>query len=191
MPKAWEKLDLQGEGLQKVQIRLQQMQKKRATAYLRWLGFVFGLHRFYLQRPLAWAYPVTSLIVVILALILPWPFALALAIAILLVALWDLLQIDRWLSDFNREQRKAAWFAQQAPAAPKDFRGRPENLDEAAQWEKELRAYKNLKESERGGHPTGQPVEKKGFTPGSRRMSFAEQERLLAEISRKNKKDEG
>ncbi len=191
MPKAWEKLDLQGEGLQKVQIRLQQMQKKRATAYLRWLGFVFGLHRFYLQRPLAWAYPVASLVVVILALILPWPFALALAIAILLVALGDLLQIDKWLSDFNREQRKAAWFAQQTPAAPKDFRGRPENLDQAAQWEKELHAYKSVKESERGGHPAGQTGEKKGFTPGSRRMSFAEQERLLAEISRKEKKDEG
>ncbi|MEY2343113.1 TM2 domain-containing protein [Acidithiobacillus sp. IBUN Pt1247-S3] len=190
MPKAWEKLDLKGEGLQSVQIRLQQLQKKTSTAYLSWLGFCLGLHRFYLQRPLAWAYPMASLIVAILALTLPWPFPLGFGILMLLFALLDLRHLGGWVSSFNREQRKAAWFAQQTPAAPKGFAGRPENLDQGQQWEKELHEYKNIKESERAGHPAEQGAAKKGFTAGSRRMSFAEQEKLLAEISRKEKQND-
>ncbi|MBU2754764.1 TM2 domain-containing protein [Acidithiobacillus sp. CV18-2] len=190
MPKAWEKLDLKGEGLQSVQIRLQQLQKKTTTAYLTWLGFLLGLHRFYLQRPLAWAYPVASLVVVILALTLPWPFPLGLGVLILVAALIDLRHLGNWVSQHNREQRKAAWFAQQTPAAPKDFQGRPENLDAGQQWEKELREYRNVKESERAGHPAEPAATKKGFTAGSRRLSFAEQERLLAEISKKKKESD-
>ena len=157
MPKAWEKLDLKGEGLQSVQIRLQQLQKKTSTAYLAWLGFCLGLHRFYLQRRVAWAYPIASLIVIILALTLPWPLALGPAVIILLFALFDLRQLGDWVSEFNREQRKAAWFAQQTPAAPKGFQGRPENLDQGQQWEKELHDYKNIKENERAGHPAECP----------------------------------
>ncbi|WP_308387849.1 TM2 domain-containing protein [Acidithiobacillus sp. AMEEHan] len=187
MPKAWEKLDLKGEGLQSVQIRLQRLQKKTSTAYLSWLGFFLGLHRFYLQQPLAWLYPMASLVVVILALTLPWSFPLGLGVLMLLFALIDLRQLGNWVSRFNREQRKAAWFAQQTPAAPKDFQGRPENLDAGQQWEKELREYRNIKESERAGHPAAPGATSKGFTAGSRRMSFAEQERLLTEISRKKK----
>ena len=187
MPKAWEKLDLHGEGLQSVQIRLQQLQKKNSSAYLSWLGFWLGLHRFYLQRRLAWAYPMASLLVVILALTLPWPFALGLGLVMLLFALRDLRQLGIWVSQFNREQRKAAWFAQQTPAAPKGYQGRPENLDQGKEWEKELQNYKNVKEAEQAGHPAAKASDKKGFAPGSRRMSFAEQERLLAEIHRQEK----
>ncbi len=190
MPKAWEKLDLHGEGLQNLQIRLQKAQKNRRTAYLSWLAFVVGAHRFYLQQPLAWAYPLASLLVLILALTLPWYAPLALGLLLLLAALWDLRHLEDWLSHYNRQQRMAQWFAKQSPPAPKGFQGRPENLNAEEQWQEELQNYRTVKESERAGHQRANNLPQKGFGPGQRRLSFAEQERLLAEIHKKKSKEE-
>ncbi|MHB8249267.1 MAG: TM2 domain-containing protein [Acidithiobacillus sp.] len=200
MPKAWEKLDLQGAGVQSLQIRLRKLQKKPLWAYLLWLLFPFGAHRFYLGRPWAWAYPVGTALTVALALSgIPWA-ALLPGVFLILAAGIDLSRIRDWQSAYNKELRKAAWFSKQAPAAPAHYAGRENDGPGADQeWKKELQQYTRSKEAERAGHPAaGAPEsegseskgpENKGFTTGKRALSFAEQERLLAEMARSRKSD--
>jgi len=54
-------------------------------------------------------------------------------------------------------------------------------------WQRELQDYTQTKESERAGHPAANAPDRKGFAPGQRRLSFAEQERLLAEMAKSAK----
>lgn len=187
MPKAWEKLDLQGAGVQSLQIRLQKLQKKSLYGYLYWGLFPVGAHRFYLEQAWAWAFPLVSVAVIMLAFLgLIWE-AISLAVVLCALALWDLSRIDLWISTYNKELRKASWFAKQAPAAPANYQGRADTGEKAAQWQRELQDYTRTKESERAGHPAANVPAKKGFSPGQRRLSFAEQERLLAEMAKSSK----
>ncbi len=195
MPKAWEKLDLQGAGVQSLQIRLRKLQKKTLWAYLLWLFFPFGAHRFYLERPWAWAYPLGTALTIALALSrIPWAALLPGALLILAGAI-DLSRIRDWQAAYNKELRKAAWFSKQAPAAPAHYAGR-ENDGPGAdrEWQEELQQYTRGKEAERAGHPAAgeagsKSPENKGFTRGKRAMSFAEQERLLTEMAKGRKPD--
>ncbi len=187
MPKAWEKLDLHGAGVQSLQIRLQKLQKKSLCAYLYWGLFPIGAHRFYLGRAWAWAFPLASATMVALAFLgLLWE-AVGLATLLCAIALWDLSRIGLWVSAYNKELRKANWFAKQTPAAPAHYQGRADTDAPPAQWQHELHTYTQTKESERAGHPVADASGKKGFAPGQRRLSFAEQERLLAEIAQSSK----
>jgi TM2 domain-containing membrane protein YozV len=184
MPKAWEKLDLQGAGVQSLQIRLQKLQKKPLRSYLYWCLFPVGAHRFYLEQSWAWAFPLVSAGVIVLAFLgLTWA-AIGLAVVLCAVALWDLSRISRWISANNKELRKASWFAQQTPAAPSNYQGRVDTGAQPAQWQRELQDYTQAKESERAGHPAANAPAQKGFGPGQRRLSFAEQERLLAAMTK-------
>ncbi len=185
MPSAWEKMDLQGEGLQSLQIRLKKLQKKKTTAYFYWCLFPLGLHRFYLHQRFAWLYPagtaVAGLAAITGSLIL---FAVT-ATAPLIAALADLPRLQVWISEYNRIQRKKAWFSQKTPPAPGHYQGRPENLEGEARWETDLKQYAEIKETERAGHPAGKtPSATKRFGQGQRMLSFAEQERLLATIAK-------
>ncbi len=183
MPKAWEKLDLQGAGVQSLQIRLQKLQKKPLWAYLYWCLFPLGAHRFYLEAAWAWTFPLVTAAVVVLAVFgLAWEAA-AVGALMLAVALWDLSRISQWISTYNKELRKASWFARQTPAAPAHYQGRSDTGEAPAEWQRELQNYTATKESERAGHPAAQNPANKGFAPGQRRMSFAEQENLLREIA--------
>jgi TM2 domain-containing membrane protein YozV len=198
MPKAWEKLDLQGAGVQSLQIRLRKLQKKTLWAYLLWLLFPFGAHRFYLERPLAWAYPAGTALTIALALSdIPWAALLPGALLVLAAGV-DLSRIRDWQSAYNKELRKAAWFSKQAPAAPAHYAGRENDGPGADQeWQAEFRQYTRGKEAERAGHPAaGAPESRgtdskgpatKGFASGKRAMSFAEQERLLMEMAKARK----
>ncbi|MGK9450362.1 TM2 domain-containing protein [Acidithiobacillus caldus] len=186
MPEAWEKLDLHGAGLQSLQIRLKKLQKKPLWTYLSWLGFPLGLHRFYLHRRRAWIFPAASIAVLALTLLASWYLAALAAVVLAALALHDLRHLSAWLGDYNKEMRKQAWFAQNAPAAPQNYRGRADTVEDAPDYRTELEGYRRIKESERGGHPAGDTKpERKGFGPGQRRLSFAEQEKLLAELSKK------
>ena len=185
MPEAWEKLDLHGAGLQSLQIRLRKLQKKPLWTYLSWLGFPLGLHRFYLHRRLAWLFPAASAIVLALALLAPWYVALVPGLVLALAALLDLWRLSAWLGEYNKEMRKKAWFTQNAPAAPKDYRGRADTVEDTPDYQSELEGYRRVKESERAGHPAAAEPQRKSFAPGQRRLSFAEQEKLLAELTKK------
>ncbi|MBU2853811.1 MULTISPECIES: TM2 domain-containing protein [Acidithiobacillus] len=184
MPKAWEKLDLQGAGVQSLQIRLQKLQKKSLRSYLYWCLFPVGAHRFYLEQPWAWAFPLASAGVIMLAFLgLIWG-AIGLAVVLCAVALRDLSRVSLWISVNNKELRKASWFAQQTPAAPPNHQGRVNTGEQLAQWQRELQDYTQAKEGERVGHPATNAPTQKGFAPGQRRLSFAEQERLLAAMTK-------
>ncbi|MGE4531785.1 MAG: TM2 domain-containing protein, partial [Acidithiobacillus sp.] len=172
--------------------RLQKLQKKSLWGYLYWCLFPFGGHRFYLEEPLAWVYPLVTAAIIILALLgLIW-VAVAVAVLMLGAALWDLSRIGLWISAYNKALRKASWFAKQSPAAPANYQGRSDTGEDPAQWQRELQNYTQTKEGERAGHPAerGAPA-KKGFAPGQRRLSFAEQEKLLRDLAdtQKAKKD--
>ncbi|MCK9189539.1 TM2 domain-containing protein [Acidithiobacillus sp.] len=187
MPKAWEKLDLQGAGVQSLQIRLQKLQKKSLWGYLYWCLSPFGAHRFYLEQSWAWVFPLISVAILVLTFLgLTWE-AVGLVVVLCAVALWDLSRIGLWISAYNKELRKASWFAQQTPAAPANYQGRADSSEKSAQWQRELQDYTQAKESERAGHPATNTPAKKGFAPGQRRLSFAEQERLLAEMAKSPK----
>ena len=187
MPKAWEKLDLQGAGVQSLQIRLQKLQKKSLRSYLYWCLFPVGAHRFYLEQPWAWAFTLASAGVIMLAFLgLIWG-AIGLAVVLCAVALRDLSRVSLWISVNNKELRKASWFAQQTPAAPPNHQGRVNTGEQLAQWQRELQDYTQAKEGERVGHPATNAPTQKGFAPGQRRLSFAEQELLLAEMAKSPK----
>lgn len=198
MPKAWEKLDLQGAGVQSLQIRLRKLQKKTLWAYLLWLFFPFGAHRFYLQRPWAWVYPLCTALTIALGLSgMPWA-ALLPGTILILAGAGDLSRIRDWQTAYNKELRKAAWFSKQAPAAPAHYAGRENDGPPTDQeWQEEFQQYTRSKEAERAGHPpAGAPEGKdpgskgpgaKGFTSGKRALSFAEQERLLTEMAKARK----
>ncbi len=192
MPSAWEKMDLKGGGLQSLQIRLQKLQKRKTTAYFCWCLFPIGLHRFYLHRKFAWLYPAGTALAGLAAATGSLAFTAATAAPSLVAALADLPRLQAWISEYNRIQRQKAWFSQKTPPAPRHGQEWTGNLEGENRWEADLRQYSEIKETEHAGHPAGRSLpEKKGVGRGQRMLSFAEQERLLAEITRDPRKTEG
>ncbi|MEK8089167.1 TM2 domain-containing protein [Thermithiobacillus plumbiphilus] len=184
MSEAWKKMDLEGGGLQSLQLRLLRSQKKLPTAYASWLLFPLGAHRIYLKQPWFWLYPLVTLA----AIGLLWA-GLTLVGGVLLgliaaAAIYDLLHIPDRVSRLNKELRKSLWLSKEAPPPPADFKGRYSDYDS------ELQGYVKAKEQERAGHPAPRsqsPGNEKGYGAGKRAPSFAEQERLLAELAKSRK----
>ena len=184
MSEAWKKMDLEGGGLQSLQIRLLRSQRKLPTAYASWLLFPLGIHRIYLKQHWFWLYPLATLT----AIGLLWS-GLTLVGGVILglmsaAAIHDLLRIPDWVSFTNKELRKSLWLSKEAPPPPTDFKGRYSDYDS------ELEGYVKVKEQERAGHPAArtQPQgAEKGYGAGKRAPSFAEQERLLAELAKSRK----
>lgn len=181
MRESWKKMDLEGGGLQSLQFRLLRSQKKLPAAYASWLLFPLGLHRIYLKEPWFWLYPLATLAAIGLlwaGLSLVGGVVLGLLAA---AAIYDLLRIPDRVSYVNKELRKSLWLSKEAPPPPADFKGRYSDYDS------ELQGYVKAKEQERAGHPAarGQPQgAEKGYGSGKRAPSFAEQERLLAELAK-------
>ncbi len=183
MREAWRELDLQGGGLQTVNLLMTRHQRRRGRAYLAWLGFPLGLHRFYLQMPLAWLYPLLSLT----ALVAWWqagPLGGGLiALGLTGFAGYDLFTLERRVTEFNKRLRMALYLRQDA-APPPGYRGRYVDDDS----ETILSGYLQQKEGEKAGHQEG--AGQQGTTPaGQKVFSFAEQEALLKEMNRRKRKD--
>lgn len=181
MSEAWKKMDLEGGGLQSLQLRLLRSQKKLPKAYASWLLFPLGLHRIYLKQPWFWLYPLAAIGLLWSGLTLIGGVLLGLIAA---AAIYDLLHIPDWVSQVNKELRKSLWLNKKAPPPPVDFKGRYSDYDS------ELQSYVKTKEQERAGHPAtrNQPQGgEKGYGAGKRAPSFAEQERLLAELAKTRK----
>lgn len=97
MAQSWKRSDLGGEGLQAVNLRLARVLRRRPTAYLLWLAFPVGAHRWYLKEPYgALAYCLLSV-----ASLLALPFAFGAAA----FALFDLWWIDRRVTALNKRLR--------------------------------------------------------------------------------------
>lgn len=183
MSEGWKKIDLEGGGLQTLQFHYLQAQRKLGTAYGLWLLFPLGLHRAYLKAPAFWAYPLFTL-----AILAPLYFhftlvGAALAGGLIAAALYDLFRLPAMVSDFNKNLKKTLWLSKRVPAPPKDYQGRYTDHND------ELRQYIEDKESEKAGHPPAAAENPSRYGRGKRAPSFAEQERLLAELAKMKKEN--
>jgi TM2 domain-containing membrane protein YozV len=123
MSEAWKRIDLEGGGLQAANRRLAATLRSRRTAYLLWLAFAVGAHRFYLRSPLggiAWC--VASGATLLLAGALPWA-GVGAALAGLAGAIGELWWIDRRVTQLNKALRMRAYLGA-GPGAPPGYRGR-------------------------------------------------------------------
>lgn len=185
MSEAWKGLNLGGEGLQTLNLRLNREMKRRVPAYGLALAFPLGLHRLYLSSPggalLYWTLTVSTLAA---WLWLGPAWAAAPAVAELALLAFDLLWIDRRVVAYNKALRMRQ-FLRPGARPPKDYRGRYTDEDELA-------GYLREKEGERAGH---QPVDlhaaERGQGSGKHIPSFAEQEAMLRELARSKKKPRG
>ncbi len=175
MTRAWEKLDLEGSGLQGANRRLVRRLKKPITAYLLWFLFPLGAHRIYLEKKIpALAYAGLSALSAVLYLSHAGWIAVAPAVIAIGWALYDLVWIDRRITRLNKQIRMAEYL-RPAGGAPAGFQGH--YTDDTG-----LAGYIQEKERERGGHAQApQPTAR----PGKRAPSFAEQEKMLRELTRK------
>ena len=179
MSDAWKSLNLEGDGLQSMNLKLVQKIKKRKQAYVLLAIFPTGLHRDYLDNPFGgWLYRIAGCAFLIAAgLGYRWP-ALTLAVLLTGFAIYDIRWIDDTVASINKALRIQAYKSKSGGSAPPNFRGRymDEGLDD----------YLQLKEQERGGHVA--PGTDPALNNRSRAPSFAQQEAMLKALA-KSKSD--
>ncbi len=182
--RAWKKIDLEGAGLQTLNLYLSRRMKKRRTAYLLWLLFPLGAHRFYLEERLgATAYLGTTLLALLLWAVLDTLLAVGPLLLAFGFALYDLIWIDRRVTAFNKRTRMELYLTTGA-APPAGYRGR--YVDDGY-----LDDYIRIKESEKAGvQPVRPPAP---VAQQNRRVpSLAEQEAMLRELAKaKQKRNKG
>ena len=189
MSKAWQKLNLEGGGLQAVNAVLANAMRSRSRAYAAWILFPLGLHRFYLAEPRGGAaFLILSVITIGTAWLAPaWWWLLPSALLALL-AVYDLFWIDRQVVAYNKQLRMQL-FLRKGKKPPADYRGRYTDEKDAESINRNLADYQALKEDERAGHV---PVERDApgshdQSKGRRQPSFNEQEALLRELAKKRR----
>lgn len=155
MPENWKQLDLQGGGLQSANLKLAALLKRRSVAYALTVLYPLGLHRDYLDdRRGAWLYRGGTCVA--LAGWLAGEPAVYWIAAVLLTAgaLRDALHTETSVAEINKALRMRVYLSQ-TEGPPAGYTGRTE--------------------AEIPADPAA----------GSSRIpSFAEQERLLAELAR-------
>ncbi|OOG23581.1 hypothetical protein B1C78_10645 [Thioalkalivibrio denitrificans] len=177
MSQAWKKLDLEGAGLQRLNVLLAREMKRRSAAYALLALFPLGLHRFYLAEPVGGlSYLGLSLLAGVLALTLGPVWLLVGLVPALLLAAVDLVWIDRRVTDCNKALRMRL-FLQPGTHPPKGYQGR--YPDDDTGLDDDVR----LKESERAGPPPAGS----GAADAGRVPSFNEQEAMLRELARRKK----
>lgn len=182
MRKAWKDLDLEGGGLQTLNAKLASEMRSRPAAYVAWVLFPLGLHRFYLREPLGGAgFLALSALAIVFALFAPALWWLVPALGALLWAGIDLVWIDRRVTTYNKELRKQL-FLRKGQRPPQDYRGRYTSDEDAR---RELQEYQAIKERERAGHPAAGAQDTGSDSGGRSRLpSFNEQEAMLREMQR-------
>ena len=178
MSEAWKNLDLEGDGLQAISLKLAQQMKQRKRAYGLLLLYPLGLHRAYLENPLgAWLYR-AGFALALLGYFVLHRRCVGSAFIILLTAaaVYDVRWIDDRIAELNKALKLAAYRAR-PKTAPAGFRGRytDDNLPENA--ENPLDDYLEVKAKERGGHV--RPGEDVAYNSNKRVPSIAQQEALL------------
>lgn len=98
MRSSWKRTDLGGAGVQALNLRLARVLRRRRTAYLLWIAFPAGAHRWYLKEKFgALAYCLLSLAAAI--------WAAEIFVGAAAFALFDLWWIDRRVSALNKRLR--------------------------------------------------------------------------------------
>jgi len=189
MSKAWQKLNLEGGGLQAVNAVLANEMRSRNRAYVAWILFPLGLHRFYLAEPRGgWAFVALSLFVAATLWLAPAWWWLLPAAFLAALAVYDLFWIDRRVVAYNKQLRMQL-FLRKGEKPPTNYRGRYTDEKDAESINRDLADYQALKEGERAGHvpvkrdaPDGPDQDKRRRQP-----SFNEQEALLRELAKKRR----
>lgn len=176
MALAWQKLDLEGGGLQSANLRLIRHLKRRKTAYLLWILFPLGAHRIYLDDlPRAFGYAGLTAVTIVLYLSLPGGWALGPAALAILWALYDLVWIERRITRLNKQIRLAEYL-RPGNRPPAGFRGRYTDEDSGTAAAAGSEASRN----------EDRPAGAMAAAHGSARIpSFAEQERILRELAKR------
>ena len=162
----WQKLDLEGGGLQAMNLRLARSLRRRGTAWALLLLFPLGAHRWYLHET-GWAiaYPLLTLAAAA-GWFGGWPWLLLSLPALLLLLVIDIAGLDNRIAAFNKRRRMAAYLSPGA-GAPADFRGRipaeagpqtPPRVPGFAEQEKLLRALAEKSAGPGGGKPHQSPI---------------------------------
>jgi TM2 domain-containing membrane protein YozV len=121
MGKQWQGMDLQGGGLQQVQLAYKQMERNTLGAYLRWLLFPLGWHRFYLREPIGGlAFPLVTAAAAVTHYLAGWPW---LWLAPAVGALADLAWIPGKVVRLNKDLRMATMMSGMQRGAPRGFKG--------------------------------------------------------------------
>ena len=180
MSEAWKNknFDLQGQGLQSANAQLVTLLKKRSTAYGLLLLFPSGMHRAYLNNKWgAWAYRLTTLLLVAMYFFHFKFVAALLLIGLIAFALYDIRWLDDQIVKFNKALRIQVYM-RQSSGAPKGYAGRynDDTLDD----------YVKVKEQERAGHIPIETVHQAKTI--KRAPSFAEQEGMLRELAKSREK---
>lgn len=189
MAKAWQKLNLEGGGLQAVNALLARQMRSRPRAYVAWILFPLGLHRFYLAEPLGGlAFILLSLALATTAWLAPAPWWLLPLAALLALAAYDLFWIDRRVVSLNKELRMQL-FLRKGSRPPSGYQGRYTDETDAATVQRDLDDYQSLKERERAGHVSaGTRAEPAHGGARKRQPSFNEQEAMLRELAKRRQK---
>jgi hypothetical protein len=164
MSEGWKRIDLAGGGLQAANLRLARRLKRRGRAYGLWAAFPLGLHHAYLEHPAgAWLFRGLTALAAALSFF-DWRAAAAALVVMVLLALYDLVWIDRRIVALNRKIRSEVYLST-GTAPPDGFKGR--YTDDAEQ-------------ASAGAHGGNKRV-----------LSFAEQERLLREVAARSNRERG
>ena len=121
MGKQWQGMDLKGGGLQQVQMAYKAVERTTVGAYLRWLLFVVGWHRFYLREPFGGlAYVAATGAAAATHYVAAWPWLWLLPAA---AALADLVWIPSRVVKLNKDLRMATMMSGMNRGAPRGFKG--------------------------------------------------------------------
>lgn len=156
MNKRWKELDLGGGGLQSANLRLATLLRKRRSAWLLLLLFPLGAHRDYLGDPRgAWLYRAGTALAVAACLLGEVLIGAGLLAALIAGAIYDMSRLEWMIARINKRLRMQVYL-RQAPGAPQGFSGRFPD----------------------------EPQDPEPRDSRTRVPSFAEQERLLRELTR-------
>ncbi|MDH5378433.1 MAG: NINE protein [Gammaproteobacteria bacterium] len=170
----WKTLDLEGGGVQTINLQFIRLQKRSIIAYLMWPGFFLGLHRFYLAKPLS-ATIYLLFFVVLLLLISVFNISIWFMFLELPFALYDLFWIPTAVTAYNKALR-IKLYSQSAAAPPAGYQGRRFATEQDTDL---IKDYINLKDKERAG-VGGTEVTSKQQIP-----TLAQQEKLLRALQKK------
>lgn len=180
MRDAWKHLDLEGEGLQSLNLRYSRTMRRPGRAYALMLLFPLGLHRWYLKSPVAAvAYPLLTALTLWQWRVWDEPMVLGMSAALLIFLLFDLFWIRRRCIALNKTLRLRQ-FMQPGAKPPAGYRGRyvDDTLDD----------YLKIKGRERAGHQAPDTDDTQTADAGSTQPpSFNEQEAMLQALIRSNK----
>jgi hypothetical protein len=132
MSKQWQGMDLKGGGLQQVQMAYKAVERTTLGAYLRWLLFPLGWHRFYLREPIGGlAFLAATVAAALSHWLAGWPWLWLLPAA---GALVDLFWMPGRVVKLNKDLRMATMMSGMNRGAPRGFKGHfsEENTTEPA-----------------------------------------------------------